>query len=269
MSFVDELRADVIRLARLTDTGEPFAVFLELRRVRDPIYRLLDRRPRPREQTDLFFLLACLNGIMGIAANRLGYPDAAEELERAGWAYANAIDHHPLMAKLRGELSVFAYYRGRFEQSRDLALSGLQYFSAGPEGPPCTFTMRRQRPGSVMRTRPVRLSATRMTLTTVTTVMSCWRWGGTFAVSRATHYAMSGSALTAILGAEPEADAELERAVGMYDEGPGPGEDHWVAGKPLAGIELRWCGSGRGRWMLRLRRWSRRCRCPLRSGSAT
>ena len=26
--------------------------------------------------------------------------------------------------------------------------------------------------------------------------------------------------------------------VGLYDEGPRPGEDHWFAGKPLAGIDL-------------------------------
>jgi len=130
----EQLRADVARLARLTESGEPLAVFLDARRVRDRIYRLLDRRLWPREQTDLYFLLGCLNGLMAIPANQLGYPDAAEELNRAGFAYANAIDHRPLMAYLRGELSVYTYYRGRFEESRDLALSGLQYLSVGQRG---------------------------------------------------------------------------------------------------------------------------------------
>src|SRR6266567_3367222 len=131
---LEQLRADVVRLSRLTNTGEPFPQFTELRRLRGRIYRLLDRRLWPREQTDLYFLLGCLNGLMSIPANQLGYPDAAEELNRAGFAYANAIDHRPLMAWLRGELSVYAYYRGRFEESQDLALSGLQYLSVGPEG---------------------------------------------------------------------------------------------------------------------------------------
>src|SRR6266851_2228369 len=127
----EQLRADLVRLSRLIDTGEPFPMFTDMRRVRGRIYRLLDRRLWPREQTDLYFLLGCLNGLMAIPANQLGYPDAAEELNRAGFAYANAIDHRPLMAWLRGELSVYAYYRGRFEESRDLALSGLQYLSVG------------------------------------------------------------------------------------------------------------------------------------------
>ena len=33
-----------------------------MRRVRDRIYRLLDRRVWPREQADLYFLLGCLHG---------------------------------------------------------------------------------------------------------------------------------------------------------------------------------------------------------------
>ena len=44
----EQLRADVVRLSQLTDAGEPFAVFLDMRRVRDRIYRLLDRRLWPR-----------------------------------------------------------------------------------------------------------------------------------------------------------------------------------------------------------------------------
>ena len=49
---------------------------------------------------------------------------------------------------------------------------------------------------------------------------------------------MAGAALTATAGAEREAAEELERAIGLYDEGPGSGEDHWFGGKPLAGIDL-------------------------------
>jgi transcriptional regulator with XRE-family HTH domain len=109
----EQLRADVKRLSGTADSGEPLAAFLEARRVRERIYRLLDQRLWPREQTDLYFLLGCLNGLMGISANWLGYLDSAEELHRAGWAYANAIDHRPLMARLRCELSKVAYFRGR------------------------------------------------------------------------------------------------------------------------------------------------------------
>ena len=49
----EQLREDVVRLSRLSDTGTPLPAFLDMHRVRSRIYRLLDRRLWPREQTDL------------------------------------------------------------------------------------------------------------------------------------------------------------------------------------------------------------------------
>ena len=234
----EQLRADVVRLSRLTVTGDPFPVFAELRRVRGRIYRLLERRLWPREQTDLYFLLGCLNGLMSIPANQLGYPDAAEELNRAGFAYANAIDHRPLMAWLRGELSVYAYYRGRFDESRDLALNGLQYLSAGQRGASLHIYHARAaaRLGDADSARQAVRDAQEARDREYNDELL--EMGGDFSISEATHHGMAGSALTVTAGAEREAAEELERAVGLYDEGPRQGEDHWFGGKPLAGIDL-------------------------------
>ncbi len=234
----EQLRADVTRLAHLTGSGEPFAVFLELRRVRERIYRLLNRRVWPREQTDLYFLLACVNGIMGSAANQLGYPDAAEELQRAAWAYANVIDHRPLMAWSRGELSVFAYYRGRFEESRDLALSGLQYLSVGSPG--AALHIYHARAAGRIGDADTALQAVREAHEARDRDYNndLLEIGGNFAISEATHFGMTGGALTATAGAEREAMGDLERAIGLYDRGPGEREEYWFGGKPLAGIDL-------------------------------
>ena len=79
---LEQLRADLARLSGLCDTGAPLPAFLDMRQVRDRIYRLLDRRARPRDEAELYFLLGCLHELMGLTANRLGYPDAAEELLR-------------------------------------------------------------------------------------------------------------------------------------------------------------------------------------------
>ena len=235
----EQLRADVTRLARLLDSGERFAVFLDLRRVRDWIYRILEGRLWPREQRDLYFLLGCLNGLMAIPANQLGYPDAAAELNRAGWAYAHAIDHRPLMAQLRGELSVYAYFRGRFEESRELALSGLQYLSAGPSAAGLHLYHARAagRLGDADATRQAVHDAHEARARDYDED-ELLEIGGEYLISEATHYGLAGSALTAATGAEPEAARELENAISLYDEGPRGREDHWFAGKPLAGIEL-------------------------------
>jgi tetratricopeptide (TPR) repeat protein/transcriptional regulator with XRE-family HTH domain len=235
---LEQLRADLVRLSLLTDTGEPFPQFTEMRRVRGRIDRLLDRRLWPREQTDLYFLLGCLNGLMGITANRLGYPNAAEELNRAGFAYANAIDHRPLMAVLRDELGFYAYCRGRFEESRDLALSGLQYVSAGPQGARLHICHARAaaRIGDADAARQAVRDAHEARGREYNDELL--EIGGNYLISEATHYGEAGAALIATAGAEREAAEELERAIGLYDEGPRQGEDHWFAGKPLAGIDL-------------------------------
>jgi tetratricopeptide (TPR) repeat protein len=232
----EQLHADVTRLARLVESGEPFAAFLDLRRVRDRIHRILEGRLWPREQTDLYFFLGCLNGLMAIPANQLGYPDAAAELNRAGWAYAHAIDHRPLMAQLRGELSTYAYYRGRYEESRDLALSGLGYLSSGPHAAGLHIYHARAagRLGDAdTARRAIRDAYEARDRDSHDELLEM---GGIYLISEATHHAMAGSALTAT--AEHDAAQELEQAISLYDEGPRGRENHWFGGKPLAGIDL-------------------------------
>jgi hypothetical protein len=234
----EQLRGDVVRLAHLTDTGEPFVTFLEMRRVRDRIYRLLDRRLWPREQTDLYFLLGCLNGLMGVNANRLSYPDAAEELIRAGCAYADAIDHRPLRAQLLQQLSYVAYWRGRFEECRDLATTGLEYLSQGP-------------PAAQLHLYHARATARLGDGDTARQAIAAahdarerdynddlLEIGGEYAISQASHHYFSGAALADIRGAESAAAEQLERAIGLYDAGPGSHESYSFSCKPLASIDL-------------------------------
>jgi hypothetical protein len=206
--------------------------------VRDRIYRLLDRRLWPREQADLYFMLGCLNGLMGVTAERLGYPDAAEELIRSGWAYAIAIDHRPLLAQLRQQLSYVAFWRGRTMESRDLAASGLEYLTQGPVGADLYLKYARA------AARLGDADAARQAVTNAHNAREheysddLLDIGGEFAISLATHHGFAGAALAEIEGGEPQAADELERAIGLYNAGPGPGEEHWFGGKPLAGIDL-------------------------------
>ena len=129
---MEQLRADVRRLSAELMTGDPVASFLEMRRVRARIFRVLDQQLWPRDQTDLYFLLGCLADLMAAAAGDLGYPQAAEELIRSGWAYANAIDHRPLMAHLRLQLANIVFWYNQPQQARDLAEDGLRYLRDGP-----------------------------------------------------------------------------------------------------------------------------------------
>jgi transcriptional regulator with XRE-family HTH domain len=235
---MEQLRADLVRLSHQSDIGEPFPVFLEMRRVRARIYRLLDLQLWPREQTDLYFLLGCLNGLMGLAADRLGYPDAAEELIRAGWAYGNAIDHRPLMATLRQQQAHVTYWRGNTRESRDLAASGLVYLSAGPTAADLylKFAQAEAKLGDTDTARRAITDAHRAREREHHDDLL--DFGGEFLISLATHHYFAGAALAEIQGAEREAAEEVERASSLYAEGPRPGEQHWFGAKALASIDL-------------------------------
>jgi hypothetical protein len=57
-------------------------------------------------------------------------------------------------------------------------------------------------------------------------------------MSRASQHCRAGAALAGIPGAENEAAEELERAIGLYDAGPGPGETFSFSSRSLGSIDL-------------------------------
>jgi len=235
---LEQLRADLARLSGLCDTGAPFPAFLDMRQVRNRVYQLLERRAQPRDEAELYFALGCLHELMGLTANRLGYPDAAEELLRAGWAYANIISHDGLRGMLRARLSYVMYWRGRYAESRDLAGSGLRYAPQGLVGANLHLEQARAL---------ARLGDPDAARRAVGLAHAAWEerrhdglaeiGGEEFALSKAATYSMAGGALAETSHGR-EAAVELERAISLYDEGPGPGEHHGVAGKALAGADL-------------------------------
>jgi hypothetical protein len=235
----EQLRADLVRLSQQTDSGAPLSAFLEARRVRDRVYHLLDRRLWPREQADLYFVLGCIHKVMGVNARRLGYPDAAEELLRAGWVYANALGHGPLQGLLRCQLSAVMYWRGRYRESYDLAAEGLRYASDGPTGANLHLNHARAaaRVGEVdIARRAVGLAHAARDSGHIDDLVEVG--GEEFALSQPTVYAMAGGALAETGDDGQEATVELEHAIRLYGHHSGPGEQHWFGGKALASTDL-------------------------------
>jgi hypothetical protein len=234
----DQLHADLARLARASDTGDPAIVFGDMDRVRTKICLLLERQLWPAEQADLHVALGCMNGLIGTIAVRLGYPGPAEELIRSGWAYATATGHRPLQAQLRRQLSALMYWRGRYTQARDLAADGLTYVSAGQPGAALHLHLARAaaRLGDADAARQAIGDAHRVRDRDYTDDLVAM--GGQFALSQATHHALTGATLTETADGAAEAAEELEHAIGLYEAGPGEYEDHWLGGQPLASIDL-------------------------------
>jgi hypothetical protein len=189
---LEQLRADLIRLSAELTTAEPLSVFRDLRRLRSRIYVALDRQLWPRDQTELYFLLGALHCLMAVAADYLGYSQAGEGLLRAGWAYATAIDHRPLMAHVWIELAGIAYWQ-RPRQSRDLAQSGLRYLADGPNAAQLHLQYARAaaRLGDAATAQSAIASATEARERSHRDELL--EIGGEFGFSRATQHFMAGS----------------------------------------------------------------------------
>jgi hypothetical protein len=243
---LEQFRADVTNLSVRYMTGETFGLFIEMRRVRNRILDALDRRQWPRDAAELYLLAGCLSALMAAAATNLGYPQAAEELTRAGWAYAAIIDHRPLMARLRLCAAYAAYWSGHPEQSANLARSGLGYLADGQNAAQLHLF------GGLASARLGDAESARQAIAAARAARErdhhdeLLEIGGEFGFSRATqsYYAgfiMSEAARGQAASGKAGSDAaitELAGATALYATGPGPGEHHSRKCQMLAHTDL-------------------------------
>jgi transcriptional regulator with XRE-family HTH domain len=233
---LEQFRADVTSLSGQYLTGETYGLFTEMRRVRNRILEALGRRQWPRDAAELYLLAGCLTALMAAAATNLGYPQAAEELTRAGWAYASIIDHRPLMARLRLCAAYAAYWNGRPEQSAGLIRGGLGYLANGENAAQLHLF------GGLAAARAGDAAGARQAIAAARAARDrdhhdeLLEIGGEFGFSRATQSYYAGFVLAE--AGLAEAAAELEAATGLYAAGPGPGERHSRRCQMLAHTDL-------------------------------
>ena len=222
---LEQFRADVTSLSVQYMTGEAFGLFMEMRRVRNRILEALDRRQWPRDAAELYLLAGCLSALMAAAATNLGYPRAAEELTRAGWAYATIIDHRPLMARLRLCAAYAAYCDGRPQQSANLARSGLEYLADGQNAAQLHLF------GGLASARLGDAGNAHASIAAARDASDrdhhdeLLEIGGGSASTGPPSPTTRALILSEAAASDP-AVAELEGAIGLYATGPGPGEHH-------------------------------------------
>jgi hypothetical protein len=234
---LEQFRADVTNLSVQYMTGETAGLFMEMRRVRNRILEALDRRQWPRDAAELYLLAGCLSALMAAAATNLGYPQAAGELTRAGWAYATIIGHRPLMARLRLSAAYAAYWNGHPEQSANLARSGLGYLADGQNGAQLHLF------GGLAAARLGDAEGARQAIAAARAARErdqhdeLLEIGGEFGFSRATQSYYAGFVLSEAACGD-EAITELDGATALYAAGPGPGEHHSRKCQMLAHTDL-------------------------------
>ncbi|XOZ86780.1 helix-turn-helix transcriptional regulator [Nocardia testacea] len=126
-STLDQLDADVTRIANDYVHTPPMPMMVEMLRVRRRVYRLLEGHQRPADTGHLYLLAGSLSGLLANASTDLGYLDAAGEQIRAAWAYAELCGHNGLRAWARGMHALIEYWSERPHRALQLAQHGQEY----------------------------------------------------------------------------------------------------------------------------------------------
>jgi hypothetical protein len=124
---LEQLDADVRRIATDYVHAPPLPIFAEMLRVRDRIYLLLAGRQKPAATARLHLLAGMLCGLLANVSTDLGYRDAAAEQARAAWAYGDIIGHNGLRAWTRGMQALIEYWSGRPQHAVRLAQSAGRF----------------------------------------------------------------------------------------------------------------------------------------------
>ncbi|MGY2008989.1 XRE family transcriptional regulator [Nocardia gipuzkoensis] len=127
VSTLEQLDADVTRIANDYVHIPPVPMMVEMVRVRRRVYRLLEGHQRPADTSHLYLLAGTLSGLLANASTDLGHYDAAGEQIRAAWAYAELCGHNGLRAWTRGMHALIEYWSRRPRRAVQLAQSGQEY----------------------------------------------------------------------------------------------------------------------------------------------
>ncbi|MFJ6180146.1 helix-turn-helix domain-containing protein [Streptomyces sp. NPDC092295] len=131
---VEQLEADIGRLARTYVSHPLMEQYVEIRRLRDGVFDLLRGRQHPRQTTDLYLSASRLCGLSAHVCLDLGDYDSAATHARTARACAEAAGHEGMPAWVRAVESLIAYWTGRYEQAARLAQAGLRHRASGSIG---------------------------------------------------------------------------------------------------------------------------------------
>ncbi|MGW3556287.1 XRE family transcriptional regulator [Streptomyces sp. NPDC000963] len=128
---VEQLDADVGRLARTYVSHPLMEQYVEIKRLRDGVFELLRGRQHPRQTTELYLSASRLCGLFAHVCLDLGDYDSAATHARTARASAEAAGHEGMLAWVRAVESLIAYWTGRYEQAARLAHEGRRHRASG------------------------------------------------------------------------------------------------------------------------------------------
>jgi hypothetical protein len=128
---VDQLDADIRKLASDYLTRPPYIMFRPLAGLRNEVFDLLDDHQRPAIMPSLYRIAGQLCALLAHASFDLGQAYAADTHIRTAWLCADLSDDNQLRAYMRWLQSNIAYWNCDYRRAAELANSGQRYATDG------------------------------------------------------------------------------------------------------------------------------------------
>jgi tetratricopeptide (TPR) repeat protein len=124
---VEQLHADIQRIAQNYLKVPTKALFQRSIAVRDRAFKLLGGRQPPQQTRDLYAAAGWALTLLGWMSVDLGRPEVAESHTRTAWACADASGYDELRAWVRATQHTAAFWQDDVDHAVDFALDGLRY----------------------------------------------------------------------------------------------------------------------------------------------
>ncbi|MDF5751098.1 hypothetical protein [Spongiactinospora sp. TRM90649] len=124
---IDQLRAEIARLAQAYPRQPLPTVLFDLSEVQDVAFRLLEGRQRPDQSKEMYLLAGVVSGMLAKASHDMGDPHSALTQARASFVCADNAGHDGLRAWTRGLQSLICYWAGWPQEAARYAAGGAEF----------------------------------------------------------------------------------------------------------------------------------------------
>jgi hypothetical protein len=128
---VEQMHADVRRIAHSYLAAPTAPLFARTRALRDRAFALLSGHQDPRHARDMYAAAGWSLTVLAWMSVDLGHPDAAEQHARAAWLCADRAEHNGLRAWVRATQHTAAFWQDDFAGAAEYAADGLRYGGTG------------------------------------------------------------------------------------------------------------------------------------------
>ncbi|MFJ9619093.1 DNA-binding protein [Streptomyces noursei] len=235
---IDQLRDDVVSLARKYTTTAAFDAFRKARELREQAEHERDRTQVPAQQQELLITAGQACALLATAAFDLGSLDGATRLSRSAALYGETARFNPLRAFAGGTLAYIAYFSGQPLRAAQLARQAQTFAGLGDVARRRLASIEARaygHLGDIAATQRALDHAQRVEADATDALHD--EVGGEFGFDDA-RLAMSNGTTCLLLGDGPQAEAAAHRALELIAAKPAAERSQTITGRAAADLSM-------------------------------